>query len=213
MMKCILKAASAAMLVATSAVTAVAFEPPLFQLNADQLKAIDAYASERGHKAFAASPDGKFGTASGYISATIASREALKACDAEGVGCVLIDLDGQPVPLALQYAQMSRADSDAADNPLPLRDLSINADIHEALEGYKEKSGNKAFAVSLKGPWGRAWEAATAEEAAEEALNTCNKLERAKGAPCFILMTNGERVSGDELLARPDMSVTPLKTQ
>ncbi len=194
-----------------SAASALAFEQPLFPLGPDQLKAYHAYQGERGQKAFAASPEGKIGVATGYISNMVAAREALKSCDAKGSGCILIDLDGQPVPLALQYAQGSRADSGVIEGPLSLRDLTLTPDVFSALEGYRDKPANKAFAISLKGPWARAWEAASPEVAEQEALNTCNKNDKAATAPCFILMTNDTLHPGSGLVANPDLSVTPAK--
>jgi hypothetical protein len=170
-------------------------------------------AGQRGHKAFAASPEGRTGAAAGFFNAAVAAREALRACDAAGAGCNLIDVDGQPVPLALQYAQASRADRSSAGAALPLRTLSVNAGVQVALEGYREKPVNKAFAISLKGPWGRAWEAATPDEAVTEALATCNRSADTAGAPCFILMANGTALDPATLVATPGLAVESAKSQ
>lgn len=211
MMKRMERAALAAMMIGALAAGASAFEQPLFPLDAAQLKALDAYAGERGHKAFAASPQGGQASAAGFLSATVAAREALKACDALGPGCIVIDLDGQPVPLALQFAQGSRASANEMEKPLPLRDLDLGADAVAALDGYRDKAPSKAFAISLKGPWARAWEAKSPEEAEKEALGTCGKNERAASAPCFVLMKGDSRIAGETLLANPDLSVVPAK--
>ena len=117
------------------------------------------------------------------------------------------------VPLALQFAQQSRADTKKLEAPLALRDLTLDADAWPALDGLGEKPGHKAFAISLKGPWARAWEAGTIEEAENEALAACDKNERAQTAKCFIISRDGERVDMRDLTIAPDLSVTQNKPQ
>jgi hypothetical protein len=130
-----------------------AFEPPMFVLNEAQLKAYGAYQRAPGEKAFAAGPAGQFSAQTGYASALIAVREALAECDKAGAdpqkACIIIDQNGTMLPLALQFAQQSRADASQLQQPLPLRDLTLDADAWPALEGLKEKPGHKAFAISL----------------------------------------------------------------
>jgi hypothetical protein len=200
-------------------VTAPAFgyEPPIFPLSEDQLKAYDAYLATPGEKAFAAGPAGQFSAQSGYASATAAVRQALAACDKEGAKpaerCIIIDQNGVRVPVALQLAQQSRADAAALEKDIALRDLTLDTDAWPALAGLEEKPGHKAFAISLRGPWGRSWEASSIEEAEKEALAVCDKNERAKEAKCFILSRDGVRVDPQGLTIMPDLSVVEKKPQ
>ena len=103
--------------------SASAYEPPLFPLNQDQLKAYGAYQSAPGQKAFAAGSAGQFSAQTGYASALAAVREALAACDKAGSDaknpCIIIDQNGTMLPLALQFAQLSRADAAKLEQPLP----------------------------------------------------------------------------------------------
>jgi hypothetical protein len=187
------------------------FEPPIFELNEAQLKALETYGSAKGAKAFAVGPEGQFAAEVGYASAMVAVREALKACDREITDqrkrCIIIDLDGQPLPLALQYAQQLRIDDSVAAKPLALRDLAFGVDAWRAYQGYREKDEHKAFALSLKGPWARSWDAASIEEAEKEALDACNRNAPAKQAPCFIMGRDKELVPTAGLVAKPDLSV------
>ncbi len=199
-----------------SAVSAEAFEPPLIPLNEEQVKAYGAYQSAPGEKAFAAGPGGRFSAQTGYASGLAAVRAALVECDKGGdakAGCIIIDQNGAMLPLALQFAQQARADASKLDQPLPLRDLTLDADAWSALQGLVEKPGHKAFALSLKGPWARSWEAASIEEAEKEALATCDKKERAAAAKCFIYSRDGANVDGGSLEVSPDLTVTPQKQQ
>jgi hypothetical protein len=197
--------------------SASAYEPPLFPLNQDQLKAYGAYQSAPGQKAFAAGSAGQFSAQTGYASALAAVREALAACDKAGSDpknpCIIIDQNGTMLPLALQFAQLSRADTAKLEQPLPLADLTLDADAWPALEGLAEKPGHKAFAISLKGSWARSWEAATIEEAEKEALAACDKNERARTAKCFVLSRDDARVETDTLEIAPDLSVVSKKQQ
>jgi len=201
----------AAAVAMSATIPAMAADPTLFPLSEEQAKAFEAYGKEKGEKAFAAGPAGQFSAQTGYLSATIAASEALKACDKDvseaAKRCVLIDLNGTAVPYALQLAQASRADAAALDQPLGLRDFALNEDVQKAVDGYAEKAEQKAFAVSVKGPWARSWEAKTIEDAEKYALETCNKSKRAAGAPCFILFRNGERVDPTGLAVNADLSV------
>jgi hypothetical protein len=194
---------------------AMAFEPPLFPLNDAQIKALADYAGAKTEKAFALGPNGKFSAQTGFASASVAVRDALKTCDGgesdPTLRCIIIDLNGSPVPLALQYAQISRADPTQFEKPIPLRDFTLDADAWAADKGLAEKPEHRAFAASLKGPWARSWEAATVEEAEKQALEACNKNDRAKTAPCFILAKDRQRVNASELHALPDLSVAPIK--
>jgi hypothetical protein len=196
---------------ALSASPAWSFEPPIFGLNEAQLKALESYGSAKGAKAFAAGPEGQFAAEVGYASATVAVREALKACDREIADqrkrCIVIDLNGEALPLALQYAQQLRVDDSVASKPLALRDLTFDVDAWRAYQGYMEKDEHKAFALSLKGPWARSWDAASIEEAEKEALEACNRNAPAKQAPCFILARDKELVPSAGLVAKPDLSV------
>jgi hypothetical protein len=196
---------------------ASAFESPLFPLNEDQLKAYGAYQAAPGEKAFAAGPTGQFSAQTGYASALAAVREALAQCDKAGSdaknSCIIIDQNGMMLPLALQFAQQSRADAAMLEQPLPLRDLVLDADAWPALQGLADKPGHKAFALSLKGPWARSWEAGTIEEAEKEALAACDKNERAKSAKCFIYARDGANVEAGTLEFTPDLTVTPKKQQ
>lgn len=194
---------------------AAAFEPPLFPLNEEQLKAYGAYQSTPGEKAFAAGPAGQFSAQTGYASAVQAVRAALAECDKGGSDaknpCIIIDQNGIMLPLALQLAQQSRADAAKLEQPLPLRDLKLDADAWAALKGLDEKPGHKAFAMSLKGPWARSWEAGSLEEAEKEALAACDKNERAQSAKCFVYSRDGTVVGADALEVAPDFSVAPKK--
>jgi len=196
---------------------AAAYESPIFPLNEDQLKAYGAYQSAPGEKAFAAGPAGQFSAQTGYASALAAVRDALAECDKGGgdpqKSCIIIDQNGTMLPLALQFAQQSRADAKKLAQPLPLRDLVLDADAWPALEGMAEKPGHKAFAISLKGPWARSWEAGSIEEAEKEALAACDKNERAKEAKCFVLLRDGMSVDAGTLEIAPDLSVAPRKQQ
>jgi hypothetical protein len=194
---------------------AVAFEPPAFPLNDAQFKAFEGYATAKGEKAFAAGPDGQFSAQTGFASATIAAREALKNCD-EGVSnkahrCIIIDINGEAVSHALQIVQMMRLDPEVADKPVALRDLKLDVDTWRAMQGYNEKAEHKAFAMSLKGPWGRSWEANTIEEAEQEALAACDRNEPAAKAPCFIIARDSAVISFDMLEAKSDLSVSLTK--
>lgn len=196
---------------------AQAFEPPVFPLNDAQLKALEEYAVAKTEKAFAAGPEGQFSAQTGFTSATIAAREALKACD-EGVSdatkrCILIDLNGSRLTNAMQMAQMLRVDPGLFEKPMKIPDLVLDVDAWRAREGYIEKAEHKAFAISLKGPWARSWEGTTAEEAEKEALDSCNRNEAAQKAPCFILMREGASVPADQLEAAPDLSVGRQKAK
>ncbi len=195
--------------------TAEAFEPPVFPLNDAQLKALELYAVAKTEKAFAVGPEGQFSAQVGYTSSTIAAREALKACD-EGVSdvakrCILIDLNGERLSHAMQMVQMLRVNPGLFEKPMPFPDLVLDVDAWRAREGYREKAEHKAFAISLKGPWARSWEGASAEEAEKEALESCNRNEAAQKAPCFILMRDGVSVPLEELQAKPDLSVDGQK--
>ncbi|MGE3829914.1 MAG: hypothetical protein AB7F76_02870 [Parvibaculaceae bacterium] len=198
-----------------SAGKAWAFDPPAFPLNDAQFKALEEYAGAKSQKAFAAGPDGQFSAQAGFVSATIAAREALKACD-EGVSnkthrCVIIDINGEPVSQALQIVQMMRLDPELAGKPVALHDLKFDLDTWRAMQGYEEKAEHKAFALSLRGPWGRSWEAGTIEEAEKEALAACDRNEPAAKAPCFIVARDGTPVPVDSLRANPDLSVSVTK--
>jgi len=198
-------------------IPASAFEPPIFPLNGDQLKAYGAYQTAPGEKAFAAGPAGQFSAQTGYASALVAVREALAECDKGGSDpknpCIIIDQNGAMLPLALQLAQQSRADAAKLEQPLPLRDLVLDADAWAALAGLNEKPGHKAFALSLKGPWARSWEAGTIEEAEKEALAACDQKERSQQAKCFVLSRDGARVDTNTLEIAPDLSAAPRKQQ
>lgn len=191
---------------------ASSFEPPAFPLNEAQLKAFDEYGAAKGIKAFAAGPDGAFSAQSGFASPTIASREALRDCDKSASQktkrCILIDLDGTPVPLALQYAQLMRIDETVAGGPIPLRDLTLDVPAWRAYQGFAEKGEHKAFALSLKRVWARSWDAASVEEAEREALEACSRNAPAASAPCFIVARDEEAVPFEQLEAKPDLSVT-----
>ena len=195
----------------------LAFEPPIFPLNEAQLKALEDYEVAKSEKAFAVSPDGRFSAQSGFTSATVAAREALKACD-QGVSdetkrCILIDLNGERVSSALQMAQQVRIDPDLLEKPMKIPDLVLDVDAWRAREGFRDKGEHKAFAMSLRGPWARSWEGTTIEEAEKEALDSCNRNEAAKQAPCFILMRDGTMVALDQLQANPDLTVVGQKPQ
>jgi hypothetical protein len=196
---------------------ALAFDEPVFPLNADQLEALELYGTARGVKAFAAGPEGQFSAQSGFVSAAVAAREALKACD-KGISqrtkrCILIDLNGDPVPLALQHAQMMRIDDEISEGPVSLRDLTFGIDTWRAYQGFAEKGEHKAFALSLKGVWARSWDAASLEEAEKEALEACNRNEAAATAPCFIIARDGVLAPAAELQAKSDLSVSSPKSQ
>ena len=194
-----------------------AFEPPAFPLNDAQFKAFEEYGTARSEKAFAAGPDGQFSAQVGFVSATVASLEALKACD-EGVSnkarrCVIIDINGAPVPHAMQIVQMLRLDPALAEKPVALPDLKLDVDTWRAMRGYEEKAQHKAFALSLRGPWGRSWEAGTSEEAEKEALAACDRNEPAVKAPCFVIARDGVVVPFANLRANPDLSVRVVEPQ
>lgn len=204
-------------MLAMFAVGAEAFQAPIVPLNEAQLKALGEYAAQAGEKAFAAGPDGRFSAQAGFASASVAAREALKACDAGASDaakrCILIDLNGVAVPQALQIAQASRANAAYFDAPLPLGDLTLDVDAWQALAGLEGRGEHKAFALSLKGPWARSWEAASLEEAEVGALEACNKKPKSAQAPCFILARDKERVGADDLAAKSDLSVERAKPQ
>jgi hypothetical protein len=206
-----------ALVLALGAGPAFAFDPPAFPLSEAQLKALEQYETAKGIKAFAAGPEGQFSAQSEFTSATIAAREALKACDKDvsqkTKRCVLIDLDGDPVPLALQYAQMMRIDDGLPLEPVPLRDLAFSLDAWRAYQGFAEKGEHKAFALSLKGVWARSWDAASIEEAEKEALEACNRNAPAASAPCFIIARDGALIPFEQLQAKPDLSVSGPKLQ
>jgi hypothetical protein len=189
-----------------------AFEPPVMPLIEVQMQGFKVYEAGKPGKAFAAGPGGAFAHRSGFVSSAVAAREALAECDAAAKTpqerCILIDLDGQPVAAALQWAQRSRADAEEIDKPVPLGDLRFDLETWAAIEGLKAKKGHKAFAISLRGPWARAWEAASPEEAEKQALDTCNKKEKAAGAPCFLLILDDVPVPPENLLAGPGLTVT-----
>lgn len=208
---------AAVALTTLSASGAAAFEPPVFPLNEAQMKALEDYSAAKTEKAFAAGPEGQFSAQTGFTSATIAAREALKACD-QGVSdsakrCILIDLNGQRLPDAVQMAQLLRIDPALLEKPMAISDLTLSVDAWGAKEGYRDKAEHKAFAISLKGPWGRSWEGGSLEEAEKEALASCNRHEPAKTAPCFILMRNGVSVPVEQLRANPDLSVDGQKPE
>jgi hypothetical protein len=196
---------------------ALGYEPPIFPLSEGQLKAYEAYLATPGEKAFAAGPTGQFSAQTGYASATAAVRQALAECDKDGVKpaerCIIIDQNGVSVPLALQVAQQSRADDAVLEKDIVLRDLTLDTDAWPALEGLEEKPGHKAFAISLRGPWARSWEASSIEEAEKEALAACDKNERAKEAKCFIFSRDGVRANPQDLTILPDLSVVQKKPQ
>jgi len=201
----------AGVMLTAAAGPASAFDPPAFPLNDAQLKALGQYEAAKGIKAFAAGPEGQYSAQAGFASGIIAAREALKACDKDvpekSKRCILIDLNGDPVPLALQYAQMMRIDEGRALDPVPLRDLTFSIDAWRAYQGFAEKGEHKAFAMSLKGAWARSWDAATLDEAEKEALQACNRNEAAASAPCFIVARDGTPIALDQLKAKPDLSV------
>ncbi|QIG50779.1 hypothetical protein G5V57_25425 [Nordella sp. HKS 07] len=181
------------------------------------MKALEDYALAKTEKAFAAGPEGQFSAQTGFASATIAAREAIKACD-QSVSdstkrCILINLNGERLPDAVQLAQLLRVDPGLLEKPTPVTDLVLDIDAWRAKEGYREKAEHKAFAISLKGPWARSWEGNSTEEAETEALATCNRNEAAKSAPCFILMRDGMSVPLSELRANPDLSVDGQKPE
>lgn len=204
-------------LIALGFCAAQAFEPPVFPLNDAQLKSLEEYAVAKTEKAFAAGPEGQFSAQVGFTSSTIAAREALKACD-EGVSdptkrCILIDLNGERLSNAMQMVQLLQIDPGLFERPMRIPDLVLDVDAWRAREGYREKAEHKAFAISLKGPWARSWEGASAAEAETEALDSCNRNEAAQKAPCFILMRGGASVPLEELQANPDLSVGGQKAK
>jgi hypothetical protein len=209
--------AAGMVIVTLGAGPAEAFDQPVFPLNDTQLKALEEYQTAKGIKAFAAGPEGQFSAQSGFASASIAVREVLKACDKDvaqkAKRCLLLDLDGDPVPVALQYAQMLRIDEGAALEPIPLRDMTLSIDAWRAYQGFGEKGEHKAFALSLKGVWARSWDAATIEEAEKEALEACNRNAPSGSAPCFIIARDRTLIPGEELEAKPDLSVSGPKSQ
>ena len=209
--------AAGMVIVTLGAGPAEAFDQPVFPLNDTQLKALEEYQTAKGIKAFAAGPEGQFSAQSGFASASIAVREVLKACDKDvaqkAKRCLLLDLDGDPVPVALQYAQMLRIDERAALEPIPLRDLTLSIDAWRAYQGFGEKGEHKAFALSLKGVWARSWDAATIEEAEKEALEACSRNAPSGSAPCFIIARDRTLIPGEELEAKPDLSVSGPKSQ
>ncbi|CAN5138316.1 hypothetical protein BH10PSE7_BH10PSE7_40380 [soil metagenome] len=186
-----------------------AFEEPVIKLNSEQMKALGQYFQGKGEKVFAAGPEGQFSAQTGYLSASVAVREALKACDQNvshpSKRCVIIAVNGAMVSAALQYAQAWRIDESTLDKPLTLGDLSFDVDAWQAYRGLAEKQDHKAFAISLKGSWARSWEASSADEAEKEALAACNKKENAVSAPCFI----AKGMSGAGLAAEADLTVAP----
>jgi hypothetical protein len=190
---------------------ALAFEEPVIKLNADQMKALGQYFQAKGEKVFAAGPEGQFSAQTGYVSTSVAAREALRACDKDvshpSKRCVVIAINGGMVPAALQYAQLWRINESTTDDPVMLNDLSFDIDAWEAYRGLAEKQDHKAFAMSLKGSWARSWEAASDGEAEKEALAACNKKENAANAPCFIVKS----MSGAGLAAGADLTVAPLR--
>jgi len=194
-----------------------AFDPPAFPLNDAQLKAFEQYETAKRIKAFAAGPEGQYSAQAGLASTIVAAREALKACDKDvpqkAKRCILIDLNGDPVPLALQYAQMMRIDEGQALQPVPLRDLTFGIDAWRAYQGFGEKGEHKAFALSLKGAWARSWDATTPAEAEKEALEACNRNEAAASAPCFIVARDHALIPFEQLKAKPDLSVDGPKSQ
>ena len=204
-------------MIAASFSAAQAFEPPVFPLNDAQLKALEEYAVAKTEKAFAVGPEGQFSAQVGFTSSTIAAREALKACD-EGVSdttkrCILIDLNGERLSNAMQMVQLLQVDPGLFEKPMKIPDLVLDVDAWRAREGYREKAEHKAFAISLKGPWARSWEGASADEAEKEALDSCNRNEAAQKAPCFILMRGTANVPVEELQANPDLSVGGQKAK
>ncbi|MGE3871873.1 MAG: hypothetical protein AB7F74_02840 [Parvibaculaceae bacterium] len=203
--------------IALSCGQTLAFDPPIFPLNDEQLKALEAYASAKNEKAFAAGAGGQFSAQTGFASLTVAVREALKACDEgasdEAKRCILIDLNGERLSDAVQTAQLLRVDPSLFEKPMRILDLTLDVDAWRAKEGYGEKAEHKAFALSLKGPWARSWEGSTIEEAEKEALDSCNRNEGAKKAPCFILMRDGTSIPVEQLRANPDLSVSVQKPQ
>jgi hypothetical protein len=194
-----------------------AFEPPLFPLSEEQLKALDGYRAAAGQKAFAASPDGRFAARTGLASATLAVREAIKECDRDAVDprsrCIVIDVNGVAVSSAIQYAQISRLDPKAHERDLEITDLEVDIDTWRAIEGYRGKAGHKAFAMSLSGAWARSWEADSEADARTQALEACNKNARAQQQPCFIYAVN-ERVlvTGPIRLKSDNSVVVPGET-
>jgi len=189
-----------------------AFDPPVFPLNEAQLKAYDEYGAAKGVKVFAAGPQGQFSAQTAFASAAVAVRAALTDCDKtvrqKTSRCIVIDLDGAPVPLALQYAQLMRIDETVAEGPIPLRDLSLDVPAWGAYQGFAEKGEHKAFALSLKRVWARSWDAANIEEAEKEALEACSRNEPASVAPCFIIARDRAGVPFEQLQAKPDLSVS-----
>ena len=204
-----LKSALTCVLLLSCAAGAQAFEEPIIPLNAAQAKGLSDYFQSKGEKAFAAGPEGQFSAQSGYLSASVAVREALKACDMDvshaSKRCVIIALNGAMVPVALQYAQAWRIDESKMDAPLPLGDMTFDVDAWQAYRGLSEKQDHKAFAISLKGSWARSWEASSADEAEKEALAACNEKENAASAPCFIV----KAMSGAGLVANAELNVAP----
>lgn len=203
---------SAAIILSFAAATAAsAVDIAVFPLSDEQLKAFDEYAAAKGEKAFAAGPAGQFSAQVGFASAAAAATEALRACDKDqseaARRCILVDTNGNAVPHMLQLAQISRADPTALDRPLPLRDFILDEKASAALDGYAAMAEHKAFAASIKGAWARSWEAASLEDAEKHALETCNKLKAAAGAPCFLLWRDGERTDPATLAVNPDLTV------
>src|SRR4051794_30765733 len=87
----------AGLIVIWAAGPAHAFDPPAFPLSDTQLKALEQYETAKANKAFAAGREGQYSAQAGFVSPTVAAREALRACDKsvpqKATRCVLINLN------------------------------------------------------------------------------------------------------------------------
>lgn len=63
---------------------------------------------------------------------------------------------------------------------------------NQALVELESESGNKSFAISPDGPWGRAWGNKSASQSEKEALAFCREHVRKGQRDCVIHSTNGK---------------------
>lgn len=128
-----------------------------------------------GHKAFAASPQGRYGWAGGRDSVETAISRALEFCAGEknAPGCRIIAVDERVVT--------GRA-SNALLGPPPVR-LGENAS--KAWASYAKARGRKAFAINDHGRYGWSSNQDDIAAAQTKALRFCAGEGNARG--CYLI--------------------------
>jgi len=162
----------------------VPYFPPPIKLGENATKAWMDFLAGNGHKAFAASTQGRFGWANGRDDVEVAKSRALDLCAGEKTaqGCTVIAVDEGVVT--------GRA---AGATPLGAPPVALGENASKAWANYIKARGYKAFAVNDQGRFGWANGQADAATARSKALAACADAGKAQG--CRLIAIDDAAVS------------------